>query len=134
METLHGKQRVCDTSAIGKLHGSVGKDKTGDYFGTTVLTERMGIKAEDIHSKTCWEMFENILSEKELKEKKLAKGKTLNEKMSVEELEELIDDEKLERIEEGIWVRLLQKHNLLLDVLLYRMFPLQLSVQYALTL
>ena len=106
-------------SAISKLHGSISKDKTGDYFGTTVLPEKMGIKAGDLHSKTYWEMFEKIISEKELKEKKLAKGKAFNEKMSVEELEELIDDEKLERIEEGIWVKLLQKYNLLLDVLLY---------------
>jgi len=106
-------------SAISKLHGSISKDKTGDYFGTTVLPEKMGIKAGDLHSKTYWEMFEKIISEKELKEKKLAKGKALNEKASVEELEELIDDEKLEKIEEGIWIRLLQRYNLLLDVLLY---------------
>jgi len=106
-------------SAISKLHGSISKDKTGDYFSTTVLPEKMAIKAGDLHSKTYWEMFEKIISEKELKEKKRAKGKALNEKASIEELEELIDDEKLESIEEGIWLRLLQRYNLLLDVLLY---------------
>lgn len=106
-------------SAISKLHGSISKDKTGDYFSTTVLPEKMGIKAGDPHSKTYWEMFEKIISEKELKEKKKAKGKALNEKLSIEELEELIDDEKLERIEEEIWLRLLKRYNLLLDVLLY---------------
>lgn len=34
-------------------------------------------------------------------------------------MEELIDDEKLEKLEERIWLNLLQKYNLLLDVLLY---------------
>jgi len=106
-------------SAISKLHGSISKDKTGEYFGTTVLPERMGIKATDLHSKTYWDMFEKIISEKELKEKKLAKGKAFNDKLSMDELEGLIDDEKLETIEENIWIRLLQKYNLLLDVLLY---------------
>ncbi len=43
-------------------------------------------------------MFEKIISEKELKEKKRACGKELNDKLSLEELEELIDDEKLERL------------------------------------
>jgi transposase len=64
-------------------------------------------------------MFEKIISEKELKEKKRVKGKALHEKLSIDELEELIDDEKLERIEENLWLRLLEKYNLLLDVLLY---------------
>ncbi len=49
----------------------------------------------------------------------MAYGKELNDKLNREELEELIDDEKLERIEERIWLNLLQKYNLLLDVLLY---------------
>jgi transposase len=106
-------------SAISKLHGSISKDKTGDYFSTTVLPGKMAIKPGDLHSKTYWEMFEKIISEKELKEKKLAKGKAFNEKLSIDELEELMDDEKLERIEENLWLRLLQKYNLLLDVLLY---------------
>jgi len=106
-------------SAISKLHGSISKDKTGDYFSTTVLPEKMGIKAGDLHSKTYWEMFEKIISEKELKEKKRVKGKALHEKLSIDELEELIDDAKLERIEEHLWLRLLEKYNLLLDVLLY---------------
>jgi hypothetical protein len=106
-------------SAISKLHGSISKEKTGDYFNTTVLPEIMGIKAVNLNSKTYWEMFEKIISEKELKEKKRACGKELNDKLSLEELEELIDDEKLERIEERIWLNLLQKYNLLLDVLLY---------------
>lgn len=106
-------------SAISKLQGSISKDKTGDYFSTTVLPEKMGIKASELHSKTYWDMFEKIISEKKLKEKKLAKGKAFNDKLSMEELEELIDDDKLETIEEKVWVRLMQKHKLLLDVLLY---------------
>jgi len=106
-------------SAISKLHGSISKDKTGDYFSTTVLPEKMGIKAADLHSKTYWDMFEKIISEKKLKEKKRARGKAFNDKLSMEELEALIDDDKLETIEENIWLRLLQKYNLLLDVLLY---------------
>jgi transposase len=106
-------------SAISKLHGSISKDKTGEYFSTTVLPEKMGIKAGDLHSKTYWEMFEKIISEKELKEKKRDKGKEFNGKLSIEELEELIDDEKLESIEEKIWLQLLQRYTLLLDVLLY---------------
>jgi len=106
-------------SATSKLHGSISKEKTGDYFSATVLPEIMGIKAVNLNSKTYWEMFEKIISEKELKEKKRAYGKELNDKLGLEELEELIDDEKLERIEERIWLNLLQKYNLLLDVLLY---------------
>ncbi len=65
-------------SAISKLHGSSSKEKTGDYFNTTVLPEIMGIKAVNLNSKTYWEMFEKIISEKELKEKKRACGKELN--------------------------------------------------------
>jgi transposase len=106
-------------SAISKLHGSISKDKTGEYFSTTVLPEKMAIKAGDLHSKTYWEMFEKIISEKELKEKKRAKGKASNEKLNIEELEEVIDDEKLERIEEELWLRLLKRYDLLLDLLLY---------------
>ena len=106
-------------SAISKLHGSISKDKTGEYFGTTVLPEKMDIKAADLHSKTYWDMFEKIISEKKLKEKKLAKGKAFNDKLSMEELEALIDDDKLETIEEKLWLRLMQKYHLLLDVLLY---------------
>jgi len=106
-------------SAISKLHGSISKDRTGDYFNTTVLPEVMGIKGNNLNSKTYWEMFEKIISEKELKNKKRAKGKQFNDKFSIEELEELIDDEKLETIEEKIWLNLLQKYHILLDVLLY---------------
>ncbi len=39
-------------SAISKLHGSSSKEKTGDYFNTTVLPEIMGIKAVNLNSKT----------------------------------------------------------------------------------
>jgi len=106
-------------SAISKLHGSISKDRTGDYFNTTVLPEVMGIKGNNLNSKTYWEMFEKIISEKELKNKKRAKQKQFNDKLSIEELEELIDDEKLETIEEKIWLNLLQKYHILLDVLLY---------------
>lgn len=106
-------------SAISKLHGSISKDKTGDYFNKTVLPEVMGIRGNKLNSKTYWEMFEKIISEKELKEKKRANGKQFNDKLSIEELEELIDDEKLETIEEKIWINLLKKYNILLDVLLY---------------
>lgn len=106
-------------SAISKLNGSISKEKTGDYFSTTVLPEVMGIKAVDLNSKTYWEMFEKIISEKELKNRKRQKEKQFNDKLSIEELEELIDDEKLETIEEKIWVNLLQKYHILLDVLLY---------------
>lgn len=106
-------------SAISKLHGSISKEKTGDYFNTTVLPEVMGIRGVDLNSKTYWEMFEKIISEKELKDKKRAKGKQFNDKLSIEELEDLIDDEKLEVIEEKIWLNLLQKYHILLDVLLY---------------
>jgi transposase len=106
-------------SAISKLHGSISKDRTGDYFNTTVLPEVMGIKGNNLNSKTYWEMFEKIISEKELKDKKRTKEKQFNDKLSIEELEELIDDEKLEGIEEKIWLNLLQKYHILLDVLLY---------------
>lgn len=106
-------------SAISKLNGSISKEKTGDYFNTTVLPEVMGIKGVDLNSKTYWEMFEKIISEKELKDRKRAKEKQFNDKLSIEELEELIDDEKLETIEEKIWLNLLQKYHILLDVLLY---------------
>lgn len=106
-------------SAISKLHGSISKDRTGDYFNTTVLPKVMGIKGNNLNSKTYWEMFEKIISEKELKDKKRAKEKQFNDKLSIEELEELIDDEKLETIEDKIWLNLLQKYHILLDVLLY---------------
>jgi hypothetical protein len=110
-------------SAISKLHGSISKartdDKTGDYFNTTVLPEVMGIKGNNLNSKTYWEMFDKIISEKELKNKKRAKEKQFNDKLSIEELEELIDDEKLQTIEEKIWLNLLQKYHILLDLLLY---------------
>ncbi len=106
-------------SAISKLNGSISKDKTGDYFNTSVLPEVMGIKAKNLNSKTYWSMFEKIISEKEIKEKKRENNKKLNDKLRVDELEKLIDDEKLEIIEEKIWSNLLQKYNILLDMLLY---------------
>src|SRR3972149_5112813 len=106
-------------SAISKLNGSCSKEKTGSYFNTTVLPEVMGIKAKNLNSKTYWSMFEKIISEKELKEKKITSRKELNNKLTIEELEELIDDKKLNNIEEKIWSNLLQRYNILLDVLLY---------------
>ncbi len=106
-------------SAISKLNGSISKDRTGDYFKSTVLPEVMGIRAKDLHSKTYWSMFEKIMSEKELKKKKAEKDRQYNDKLTVEELEELIDDRKLQMIEEKVWVNLLKKYNLILDTLLY---------------
>src|SRR4030065_1164782 len=36
-------------SAVSKLHGSISKEKTGDYFNATVLPEVMGIKAVNLN-------------------------------------------------------------------------------------
>jgi transposase len=105
-------------SAISKLNGSISKEKTGKYFATTVLPEVMGIKANKLDSKSYWAIFEKIISEKDLKTKKKEIGKKNNDKLTIEELEELIDDKKLEIIEEKIWSNLLSKYNILLDLLL----------------
>jgi transposase len=106
-------------SAISKLNGSISKDKTGNYFEKTVLPGVMNIKSKNLHSKSYWSMFEKIISEKELKDKKHKMGKKFNDKLTLEELEELIDDKKLETIEEKLWSNLLKKYNVLLDILLY---------------
>ena len=66
-----------------------------------------------------WSMFEKIISEKELKNKKTKIGKKFNDKLTIEEIEELINDKKLEIIEEGVWSNLLDKYCILLDLLLY---------------
>jgi len=105
-------------STISKLQGSISKEKTGDYFSGTVLPGVMGISAKDLNSKSYWSIFEKIISEKDLKSKKREKQKALNDKLNIEDLEELIDDQKLETIEERVWKNLLQKYNLLLDILL----------------
>lgn len=106
-------------SAISKLNGSISKEKTGKYFDTTVLPDVMGVKAKKLHSKSYWSMFEKIISEKELKEKKTTIGKRFNDKLTIEELEELINDNKIELIEERVWSNLLEKFCILLDLLLY---------------
>jgi len=106
-------------SAISKLNGSISKEKTGEYFEKTVLPEVMGVKAKKLHSKSYWSMFEKIISEKELKKKKTKIGKEFNDKLTIEELEELIDDNKFEIIEERLWANLLAKYTILLDLLLF---------------
>lgn len=87
------------------------KKKMGKWIKKTSLSRIVG--DDFLSSQSFWNNFEKVVSEKEIKEKKAStKGEEFR-------IEEVINDDAIEKIEGDIWKELLIKYKFLLDVVLY---------------
>lgn len=105
--------------AINNVGQSTSKNGLARWYESTVLPRIQGIRPKDLTSQSFWEAYDKVISEKELKEAKIKASKEPNEKLSIEDLEKLIDDSKIELIEEDIWKVLQDKYGLIMDMILY---------------
>lgn len=76
-----------------------------------------------LKSQNFYDNFEKIISEKEVKNKKERLKKSGYEKLNIDELEEIINDEVIEKIEQDLWIKLREKFDLYLDLILYDTTP-----------
>lgn len=98
---------------LNKICHPTSRSGIREWFEKTVLPQKMGIDPALLTSQNFWDHFDLILSEGELKRKKQALARAeLKE-------EELISTDQVARIEEGIWRRLLEKYQMILDLVLY---------------
>lgn len=106
-------------AAINRVGNHTTKEQMGRWYQKTDLKRIQQLSASHLNSKTFWYAFDQLVCEKQIKEQKAARGVAPNEKIDIDELEEILDDSKIEAIEEGIWKRLVERFGLLLDVVLY---------------
>ncbi len=86
-------------SAINKASQSTSKEKTGKWLETTALARILKLEPKEFNSNNYWDMFDKIFSEAEIKKNKAKLNKQPNEKLTVEELEKIIDDTTITKIE-----------------------------------
>ena len=86
-------------SAINKASQSASKEKTGKWLETSSLARILKLEPSEFNSNNYWDMFDKIFSEAEVKLNKLILNKQPNSKLTVEELEKVIDDKIITKIE-----------------------------------
>ena len=86
-------------SAINKASQSASKEKTGKWLETSALARILELEPSEFNSNNYWDMFDKIFSEAEIKLKKKNLNKQPNDKLTVEELEKIIDDKIITKIE-----------------------------------
>lgn len=106
-------------AAINRVGNHTSKEKMGQWYRNTELSELRKIKALKLNSKNFWYAFDKLVSEKEIKEKKESLGVEPNGKIDIDVLEEVVDDSKIEAVEEILWGNLCRRFGFLLDVVLY---------------
>lgn len=98
-------------SAINKASESSSKERTGHWFEKTVLDRLLGLKAKEFNSNNYWDIFDKIISEKKVKKEKDKLKKEFNEKLTVEELEKIIDDNVITEIEKEMFTNYIKTYN-----------------------
>ena len=106
-------------AAINRVGNQTPKEHMGKWYKKTDLGKLQGIDAKKLNSKNFWLAFDKIVSEKKVKENKEKRGLRSNEKVDIDELEKVLDDEKIKAIEMGIWENLFNKLGAILDLVLY---------------
>jgi len=106
-------------AAINQVGHVASKNALADWYEKTSLPRVTGISREQLTSQHFWNAFEEIVSEKELEKKKQEEGIRESSKLLFEELERLLDDNKIEEIEEELWKVIADKFDLVLDAVLY---------------
>lgn len=106
-------------AAINQVGHTASKNALASWYEKTSLPRITGISGEQLTSQHFWNAFEEIVSEKELEKKKREEGVRESSKLQFEELERLLDDSKIEEIEEELWKVITDKFDLVLDAILY---------------
>lgn len=106
-------------AAINRVGNHTSKEQMGRWYQKTALGEIQRIVSKDLNSKSFWYAFDRLISERPIKEHKEARGFAPNEKLDIDELEAILDDRKIEKIEEKIWSNLHKEFDFFLDVVLY---------------
>lgn len=106
-------------SAISRVTRAIPKTEVNDFLEKTALKNILLKKQKNIKSQNFYCAYEKVLSEKEIKGKKEGLGKLPNDKLKVDELEEVINENVIEKIEEELWFKLQEKYNIHLNVFLY---------------
>ncbi len=95
-------------AAINRVGNHDSKARIGRWLGGF-----QKIREKKLSSRSFWRAFDQIISEKSIKEAKARKGYEPNEKIDIDELSEIIDDSKIKEIEKEIWKSLLKKYKFL---------------------
>ena len=106
-------------AAINQVGHVASKNLLAEWYEKTSLPRVTGISSEQLTSQHFWNAFEQLVSEKELEKKKQEEGVRESSKLLYEELERLLDDSKIEEIEEQLWKVITDKYDLSLDAVLY---------------
>lgn len=97
-------------AAISRISPNpVSKNKISSWIKKTALNKILGDAS--LTSQSFWNNFDQFISEKEVK-------KNVNGK-EVKEIEEILPEDKISKIETDIWTVLVEKYRLILDVVLY---------------
>lgn len=100
-------------TVINRLQNATSKEKTGQWSEKTILPQLLDFKPKQIEGKIFWEAAESIISEKELKIKRMNEPEIKNELFSG------IDDEIFQNIEQELFVKLCDYTNMNPDILFY---------------
>lgn len=106
-------------AAMNQVGHSSSKRGLGKWYEGTVLERITQISKKQLSSQHFWNAFDEIVSEHGLEKKKQEDGVWESRKIGFGELEELLDDKKIEEIEEELWKSISEKYDLLLDGVLY---------------
>ena len=106
-------------SAINRVGNQTPKEHMGKWYKKTDLRRLQGINGRKLNSKNFWLAFEKIVSERKIKRNKKERGLGSNDKVDIDELEKVLDDEKIKAIEMGLWENLIKRFGMILDVVVY---------------
>ncbi len=106
-------------AAINQVGHVASKNALAAWYEKTSLPHITGISCEQLTSQHFWNAFEEIVSEKKLEKQKQEEGVRESSKLLFEQLERLLDDSKIEEIEEELWKVIADKFDLVLDAILY---------------
>ncbi len=106
-------------AAINRVGNHTPKESMGRWYQKTDLGRLQKVGAGKLNSKNFWYAFDKIVSERQIKEEKVTRGLAPNEKIDIDELDEILNDSKIEAIEKGLWENLARRFGFVLDAILY---------------
>ncbi|NUM37408.1 MAG: IS1634 family transposase [Candidatus Brocadiae bacterium] len=106
-------------AAINQVGHTASKRALAKWYESTVLPRITGISKEQLSSQHFWNAFDEIVSEQALQDKKIKEKIQETRKLEFEELERILDDSRIEAIEEELWQVVAKKFDLCADVILY---------------
>ncbi len=118
-EQIKGKRYGIDNwkyfiiAIINRLQHATSKEKIGEWALSTVLPDLLDFDAKKFNSKSFWYATNDVISEKELQEKRKTKENLL------EDVFTNINDSTFKEIEKQLVKKILQLYNITPDVTLY---------------